>query len=338
MKRYQKIDIFRLYCALLVVLIHVLEIRNGHPIAYMLTKCFAGQAVPFFFIVSGFFLAKKLDTAPDPTAVVRSQVKHNLLLYAAWMVIEFPGLVATYNKLYPDASIVYHLALIIRRIFFAGQGVYWFLLVLAEAILLCGILLIHKKERLLYGMAAVGLLLQTVYRANISVFGLGYVNTLFEYVFSWDNNVVMTGLPFVTIGILFARNETRLSIASGKLLAVYGVLGAASMSIFALSYRYRPDLLYLLSPGNLQAILLFLIALQPGKRPYSGKLCSSCRDLSTCLYYLHTIFIYQVADLTVGLHAPVLLRYAIASLPPVAIWFLVRRLDWKPAKWMLSMK
>lgn len=338
MKRYQKIDLFRLLCAALVVLIHTVEVRNGHPYAYMLVTCFAGQAVPFFFIVSGFFLAKKLDTAPDPFGVLRKQVTHNLLLYAAWMVVELPGMIVTYTTRYPDASIVYYATLLIRRVLLAGQGVYWFILILAEALLISGLLLIRRKEKPLYILAAVGMLLRVVYKTDLSFWGLGYLNKLFYIVFSWDNNVVMSGLPFVTIGIFFARNEKRLKISQGILTAGYGILGMVSVILFFLAYRLRPDLIYLIIPGDLQAIVLFLIALQPTGRSYSERLCGNCRDLSTCLYYLHTIFIYNVANHTIGLHAPVLQRYAIAFLPPVLIWLIVQKLNWKPAKWMLSMR
>lgn len=338
MKRYQKIDLFRLLCASLVVLIHTVEITAGHPYAHAVNVCFSGQAVPFFFITSGFFLAKKLDTSPDPVDAVRRQVVHNLLLYAAWMVVEFPGVVALYNKLYPDASVFYHAALIIRRIFLAGQGVYWFILALAEALLIGGLLLIRKKEKVLYALAAVGLLLRVIYRTDISVLGLGYLNKLFYLVFSWDNNVVMTGLPFVTVGILFAKNEARLHIPMRPLLLCYGLVSAAAVAAFALVYNSNPDQIRLIIPGGAQAVLLFLIALSPSDRQYSRKLCSDCRDLSSCLYYLHTVFIYNVANKTIGLYAPVVLRYAIAFLPPVLVWLIVRKLDWKPAKWMLSMK
>ncbi len=69
------------------------------------------------------------------------------------MIIEFPGVLHQYISLYPDASPTYMAMLIIRRICLAGQGVYWYLLVLAEATLVAGALVIWKKERLLYSLA-----------------------------------------------------------------------------------------------------------------------------------------------------------------------------------------
>lgn len=58
-KYWPLIDVAKLVCALLVVLIHCVEVKQGHPVATFIVQCFAGQAVPFFLIVSGFFLCKK---------------------------------------------------------------------------------------------------------------------------------------------------------------------------------------------------------------------------------------------------------------------------------------
>lgn len=338
MKQYQKIHIFRLFCALWVVLIHTLEIRQGHPIAYMLSTCLAGQAVPFFFITSGFFLAKKLERAERPLEVVRTYVIHNLLLYGAWMVIELPGVLAVYEKMYPDVSVLYKLALLVRRICLAGQGVYWYLLVLGESALVCGLLLIRKKEKLLYLLTGIGLTLGVIYNGGVSVFGLDHVNQLIYTLWSWPNNLLMTGIPLMTIGICFARYEARLQLSLRRLLVLYLLIAAGSMAFFAWAKASAPELIDWVMPGVVQGALLFLMALCPTERVWPQKFCTDCRDLSSCIYFLHTIFIYNVADNTVGLFAPVLLRYAIGLLPPVLIWLIVRKLDWKPAKWMLAMK
>jgi len=252
--------------------------------------------------------------------------------------VELPGVISTYLRLYPDASVVYMLVLMFRRICFAGQGVYWYILVLAESALVCGLLLIRKKEKLLYGLAAVGLILELIYNFDISVLGLDTLNRLIYTIFSWDNNVLLNGIPYMTVGVFLARHEQQLRIPMRIPILAYSLITIASIAFFAFAYHFRPDLMRFVYPGGLQGVLLFLIARHPAKRPLPQKLCSNCRDLSSCLYYLHTIFIYQVIDRIWGLHSPVLMRYALAVIPSVLIWFIVRKLDWKPAKWMLSMK
>ncbi len=60
-REYKTIDFFKLVCALLVVLIHTNEIHEYIPdmLTFSLSQC----AVPFFFIVSGYFFHKGLCKA-----------------------------------------------------------------------------------------------------------------------------------------------------------------------------------------------------------------------------------------------------------------------------------
>lgn len=56
-KTFCGIDLFKLIAAVLVVFIHADEAKN-EMITNVVTNCFSGMAVPFFFIVSGFFFEK----------------------------------------------------------------------------------------------------------------------------------------------------------------------------------------------------------------------------------------------------------------------------------------
>ena len=75
---YPLIDIIKLVCAFLVVLIHVYEVRSAQSVPDLLVHCFTGQAVPFFFVASGFLIGKKLGDKE----YVRRYIKGMLMLYA----------------------------------------------------------------------------------------------------------------------------------------------------------------------------------------------------------------------------------------------------------------
>ena len=164
MKRYPLIDIAKLYCAVLVVLIHALEIPDGHYWGNLFKSSLSSQAVPFFFIASGFFFKKKWDEVQDKKQFTLGYAKLLLAFYMIWVLISSPEIIYQYASKYPDGSLFYIAALVFRRVFLAGYGVFWYLLVAAESSLIIGVLLVKKRKRFLYILAGVGLLLDLVYK------------------------------------------------------------------------------------------------------------------------------------------------------------------------------
>ena len=83
-KRMDSLDWFRLPAALLVTAIHTSPLSSFSPQAdFWLTRVLARIAVPFFFMVSGFFL-------PDSFAKLRKQEKKLFFLYALSIVLYLP--------------------------------------------------------------------------------------------------------------------------------------------------------------------------------------------------------------------------------------------------------
>ena len=87
---FQLIDVTKLFCAILVVLIHCLGIPSGHPVTTFIVKCFSAQAVPFFMIASGFFAAKKISREMNWTKITKLCIKNWLLIYCIWSILWLP--------------------------------------------------------------------------------------------------------------------------------------------------------------------------------------------------------------------------------------------------------
>ena len=330
---YPLIDIFKFICALLVVMIHCLEIPYGHPIATAIVKLFSSQAVPFFFIVSGFFIGNKLVSSDWDLSVVRKPLKSWLYLYLAWTVIWGYYNINMYVTKYPDASVLYILVLLFRRIVMAGQGVYWYLLILIESVALLAVFIKFKKEKLFYYIAIAGMLLSFAYDMNFTLYGLDKINSIFYTLFSWSNNVIMKGIPYVAIGFFISVNKNVFSKAKFKpILLLYLLVNITMICI----YGENENLLYAFYP--LQAVCLFLIAFLKQDIAINTKVNKVCRNMSMVLYYVHTIILYWIIDPLLGKDVAILLKFIIVFIMTYSLYWITMKSDFKFSKKILGIK
>ena len=221
---------------------------------------------------------------------------------------------------------------IVRRVFFAGQGVYWYLLVLAEAAFIVGILVRYKKFKLLYIVCIIGLIMGFIYDASIGSFGMDKMHQLFYTVFSWSNNVFMKGIPYVSIGYLFYKYEKLLRISIKKAILIY-VLSSVGMIII---YEIGIKSLLVLYP--VQAICLFIIVNRLTGIDINIYITKLLGNLSAAIYFLHTVFIYGVIDYFFGINASVLLKFVVSVAMSIGVYFVVYKFKIKSVQWLIGAK
>lgn len=66
---YSGIDLFKIFAAILVVFIHS-NIAKNEEFSNVIVLCFSGIAVPFFFMVSGFFSIKNYQMSKMKEALL----------------------------------------------------------------------------------------------------------------------------------------------------------------------------------------------------------------------------------------------------------------------------
>lgn len=297
-KNYACIDLFRLIASILVVIIHCADNYNDTS-AVFISATVSQLAVPFFFIVSGYFFKGGLDRSNDKKEYFCKYVKHTFLLYIFWAVVSLPYTVGTYIEIYgKSVSIIEFVLILLRRIFFAGSNVYWYILAMAESAVAIYFIDKFKLKKVLILLIVVGLSLNVIYN-SVPFLGevspaFALINKLFYTVFSWSNNFIMCGIPFMGIGYLFAIKTPQIKVyACYIILFLATVLNMIDYNLFRLTgieyFKSNKIGVFFI----VQAIMFFLIALKTDlKIKYDVQIV--LRELSSAIYFLHFITLYVV--------------------------------------------
>lgn len=130
-KNFYCIDLFKYIMALAVVTIHTgaININYEYP---PIVVWFIRSAVPFFFIVSGFFIARKLyesKTKEKRQHFLRKRAIQLIRIFSIWLIIYFPLSVYYYVK--NDFSLIQSILSYCTSIIFFGESPYswplWFI-------------------------------------------------------------------------------------------------------------------------------------------------------------------------------------------------------------------
>ena len=321
-KLYRSVDLGKLIASLLVVLIHVNEAHTY--IAEMLVFSLSKMAVPFFFIASGFFFHRGLERAEEKKGYVRKYVKKQLLLYFLWVLIYLYGIIKSYTNLYEGKSVLYTVLIILRRIVLCGYGVYWYILILAESAIIIYYLGRNKQRKWLYIAISIGLLLAFVYdnRSVIPLFNNQIclrVNNAVYTIFSWSNNFIMKGVPFMGIGyIVYEKRDAIVHFGKSLYIAICCFLLATGINFYFYISDSRVELFFIV-----QAVAFFIICITY-EMSFSTAVSIRFRELSSCIYFMHTFFIYYVLDRLFGVYWNIALKYFSAVFLSCMTYFLIK--------------
>ena len=133
-KSYNSIDLVKFIWSLLIIVIHSQPLLEFSDAAnYIFNSSVCRLAVPFFFIVSGFFFANGLEKTNNKQKYFLFYEKKLIILYLFWQIINLPLNILIYVEKYPHAGVIKYVFLLCRTIFLCGNGVTWYILAMAEA-------------------------------------------------------------------------------------------------------------------------------------------------------------------------------------------------------------
>ena len=152
-KEYAAVDLFKMVCAILVMMIHTKPFENIFWIDAgigMVTRF----AVPFFFTVSGYFLFKKVGEKPEEKwQIVGGYLLRLLRFYTIWFVIfRIVGIALEGNY--------YGIGFNLKQFFFTTNGSpLWFVNALLWAVIIVAVLSTWLGRKIVFVVGVIFLLI-----------------------------------------------------------------------------------------------------------------------------------------------------------------------------------
>lgn len=300
---YGGLDRFRIAAALFVIAIHTSPLASFHEGAdFFLTRVLARIAVPFFFMVTGQFVAAGLlSPSVKSTARFHKYLLKTSLLYLFCIVLYLP--LGIYAGHYKELTLGGGL----RMFFF--DGTFYHLWYFPACIL--GMLLVYLMSRFLslQAMTIVSAVLYVIGLFGDSYYGLAQkvpaLEAIYGFLFqisSYTRNGLFLAPLFLVLGAWMAqadrgpkRTESQKLIFLGLLTALCFALMTGEAFLLRHFELQRHDSMYLMLIPVMFFLYRFLLCL-PVKS--SGYL----RAMSTWIYVLHPAFIVVVRGIAKPLH------------------------------------
>jgi len=292
--RNSTVDVLRLLAAFLVVFVHSglhgLDGKVGFLGTILLV--FGRLAVPFFFVVSGYFLYSSYEKQAD--RIIRSVPKLlNIFILSSVLYFVFFG---WYFGSYSFTASLITPSTIFNMLIF-NHPIYnealWFLLALIGGSLLVLLNAKYiKKDWLLLTIAACLYFLGLLFSNYSQFIGIEPIDV------SYYRNFLGEGLLFIMIGYMCSKYATRLQAISHTRLLSYTVLCLALYFIEFYAIRASvnsPADIYVMLP-----VLSFLIIIWSVKHPnlLSKTIVPTLgAQVALYIYILHILFLYSISVL-----------------------------------------
>ncbi|MDE7435910.1 MAG: serine racemase VanT catalytic subunit [Lachnospiraceae bacterium] len=305
-KNYGALDVFRVIAAFLVVAIHTSPLTSFSAEAdFFLTRVVARLAVPFFFLVTGYFVLGKQFAGRYPSPCLSSvsgYLRKILVMYGAAILIYIP--IGIYAGHYKELSA----SALLRMLIFDGTFYHlWYF-----SALILGILLLCFLRRFLSARACtaavfvlyvLGLLGDSYWGLIEHVPGISAAYEWCFQIFSYTRNGIFLAPLFLWMGARIAGQQIRPT--DSRIIPAAGfALTLALMTAEGFLLRYfewqRHDSMYLLLP--VCAYFLYRLLLT-GNIPSKQRL----RAVSSWIYILHPALIVLLRGIAKPLHATTLL-------------------------------
>ena len=286
-KRNCSIDIFRYFCAILIVIIHTHPFEDfGANINYITSQILTRIGVPFFFAVAGYFYSQKMDKGQ---AIFVPYIKKIFTTYFIWscvyLLIEFIVWGRGQIKGFIVSGIIN---------FFIKGSYYHFWFFPALIVSVCTVTLFYKLKLkkliipagvILYIIGCIGCAYKTL-GVNIPLLSSLYNFSDFLVI----RRIFMMGLPFFICGYIVNRiREKSINLNNKKLLVFICTAFIFWLSEIYLVIRMGWQDNIIITFGLFPLVITVMLVLLNNPLPTLNNISEKCRVLANFTYYSHPL-------------------------------------------------
>ncbi len=286
------IDIFRYFCAILIVIIHTNPMADyGANISFGVSQILPRIGVPFFFAVAGYFYTQKLEKGQK---IFLSYIKKLFTTYFIWscvyLLVEFiswghgqiKGFVVTSALNFLIKGSYYH---------------FWFFPALIISVSIVTLIYKLRLQKLLFPLAIV---LYAVGCIGCSYYSLGMkipvLNSLYAFSdFLVIRRIFLMGLPFFICGQFVNKIRSKaLKLGNAKLFVFLAVAIAVWFSEIILVVKMGLQQNIIITFGLFPLVIAVMLFLLKNPMPKFRKLSEKCRILANFTYYSHPLIMLVI--------------------------------------------
>lgn len=189
--QYNGIDVFKLLCAFLIIVLHIKPFHTDYlgldHLNYWIQNCVCRIAVPFYFTASGFLLFRKMDFSNIDNNRIKSYCFKILRLLGTWTFLLFIG--GSWQLWYLGALVL--AVIILSKLIKRGLKIRY-IVIISLFLYLIGLL----------GDSYYGFIepLKNYFIPKLMISG-------YDLIFNTTRNGIFFGLIFVLMGALFAKRR-----------------------------------------------------------------------------------------------------------------------------------
>lgn len=277
------IDVVKYLMAFCVIAIHTLPLKNGHN--EVLIKFFntgVSIAVPFFFLSSGYLIARKFSgNKKSNLFLIDKQIKKLLQYYIIWTLIYLP--LTIYGFIQSGDGLKKSCGLFFRNLVFQGENYYswplWFLLSSIYGFIIFRFIVKYSKAFNMWCTIAICIFVAFYFTTdylitvNVNDAGLRLIAVLLEK--TVGKGRMFSGTFYILMGALIA--ECDFSMKNKRLAVIFGVL-------YLVTAFSGFGLMKILMCISFFAFVLFIRVEKHNGRYF--------RRTSTIMYYTHMLFFF----------------------------------------------